>query len=265
MIRSAFKDAKRVIIKLGTSSITHATGKLNIGKIDKIARIVSDLRNQGKEIIIVSSGAISAGVDRLHLEARPSTVSGRQACACVGQSALMEIYNKSFADYGYCAGQLLLTKDVLDKTTLKNNAQNTLNEMLQMNIIPVINENDSISVDEIRFGDNDILSAYVAILTSANLLILLTDTDGLYTDDPKKNPKAELVLHAKNLSKEFEDKLTNDCNKFGTGGMLSKVQAAKLASVNGIHTVIANALEPNNIYEIIDGKEIGTWFSGEKR
>jgi len=233
-------------------------------RIDKLARVLSDIKNKGREVILVSSGAISAGVERLRLSERPATVSGRQAAAAVGQSALMELYNKSFADYGCTAAQMLLTKDVLEKEVLKQNAQNTFDELLKMDVIPVINENDTISVDEICFGDNDNLSACVAILVNADLLVLLTDTDGLFDSDPNENKDAKLISRVDNPETDFTA-LSGKTNKFGTGGMLSKATAAGLAAKNGIHAVIANAGNDNTLYDVLDGKEVGSWFVGRDK
>ncbi len=259
-----FQNVHRIVVKIGTSSLTHESGKLNLHRIDRLSRDLCDLKNQGKEVLLVSSGAIAAGVSRLHLPQKPSYVSGRQAMACVGQSALMEIYNKCFADYGYNAGQLLLTKDVFDNEERKKNFQNAVDEMLKYNVIPVVNENDSISVEEIKFGDNDHLSSLVARLVHADLLILLSDIDGVFDKDPKTNPDAKLISAA-DPTKELSYDKSAKPSTLGTGGIVTKISACTEAALNGIDAVVANATNVNVIYDILEGKNVGTFFQGIKK
>lgn len=260
-----FSKAGRIVVKVGTSALTYETGKLNFYRIDRLARDLCDLKNRGKEVLLVSSGAIAAGVNRLHLPQKPNTVSGRQAMACVGQSALMELYNKCFADYGYNAGQFLLTKDVFDNAERKKNFQNTVEEMLKYNVIPVINENDSISIEEIKFGDNDNLSSLVARLVHADLLILLSDIDGVYDKDPRSNSDAKLIHTVSDLNHGIECDRTAKPGSLGTGGIYTKITACTDAAKNGIDAVVANSRNLNVIYDILDGKDVGTYFVGDKK
>ena len=259
-----FSSVKRIVIKVGTSSLTYPNGKLNLHRIDRLSRDLCDLENQGKEVVLVSSGAIAAGVNRLHLPKKPDYVSGRQAMACVGQSALMEIYNKCFADYGYNAGQLLLTKVVFDNPEMKQNFQNTIDEMMHYNVIPVINENDSISVDEIKLGDNDNLSSLVARLVNADLLILLSDIDGVYDKDPKEHNDAQLISTVTDLENGVKCDQNAKASALGTGGIYTKITACTNAAKAGIDAVVANSQNLNVIYDILEGKQVGTYFVGDK-
>jgi len=259
MNRKELAAAKRIVVKIGTSSITLSSGKLDIVRIDKLARVLSGIKAQDREVVLVTSGAISAGADRLGLGERPSTVSGRQAAASVGQSSLMEFYNKSFAQCGCVAGQVLLTKDVLDKPISRQNAENTFAELFKWGVIPVINENDTISTDEICFGDNDNLSACVAVLVNADLLVLLTDTDGVFDSDPNGNKNAKLINRV-DCPETLRVDLSGRSSRHGTGGMQSKVNAAAFAAKHGINAVVANAGNERVLSEILVGKEVGTWF-----
>ena len=259
-----FFAVKRVVVKVGSSSLTYDTGKLNLHRIDRLARDLCDLKNKGMEVVLVSSGAIAAGVNRLHLQSKPDSISGRQAMACVGQSALMEIYNKCFADYGYNAGQLLLTKDVLDDGDRELNFKNTIEELLKFNVIPVINENDSISVEEIKFGDNDNLSSLVARLIKADLLILLSDIDGVYDKDPKKFSDAKPIDTVTDLNLQLTDESEAEPGALGTGGIVTKISACVSAAKCGIDAVVANSNNFNVIYEVLEGKNVGTYFVGKK-
>lgn len=258
-----FSAVRRIVVKVGTSALTYDTGKINFHRIDRLARDLCDLKNRGLEVVLVSSGAIAAGVNRLHLSKKPDTVSGRQALACVGQSALMEAYNKCFADYGYNVGQLLLTKLVIDNDEMKTNCKNTLEEMMRLNIVPIINENDSISVDEIKFGDNDNLSSTVARLVNADLLILLSDIDGVYDKDPREHPDAKLVEIVRDPDMKFDVEAAKP-GALGTGGIATKITACANAAKNGIDAVVANSKNINIIYDILEGKNVGTYFVGKK-
>lgn len=259
-----FSKAQRIVVKVGTSSITYATGKLDMKRIDRLARDLCDLKNRGKEVLLVSSGAIVTGVTRLHLPAKPDTVSGRQVMACVGQSALMELYNKCFADYGYNAGQLLLTKYIMENPERQHNLKNMLEEMMKYNVIPVINENDSISVDEIKLGDNDNLSCMIARLMEADLLILLSDIDGVFDKDPKTHADAKLLSSVTDFDAEIVRHTPAQVGTFGTGGIYTKILAASEAAKHGIDAVVANSRNLDVIYDILEGKEVGTHFAGVK-
>ncbi|MGD9567962.1 MAG: glutamate 5-kinase [Sedimentibacter sp.] len=259
------KNANRIVIKVGTSTLTHNTGKLNLRKMDKIAMVLSDLKSQGKEIILVTSGAITAGVSKLGLSERPKSVMEKQACASVGQCAIMYIYDKLFAEYNNTVSQMLLTKDITEDEELKINIINTFETLLSYNVIPIVNENDSVAVDEIVYGDNDTLSAVTAKLVKADLLIILTDIDGLYDDNPQTNVNAKLIPLVKEITPDIEKLGGKSGSKVGTGGMATKISAAKIAVNNGIDMVILNGENPELIYDVLEGKQIGTIFLGKEK
>ncbi len=269
--RERLKDKKRIVIKIGSSSLTHPeTGRLNLRKIEILVREISDLRNQGKDVILVSSGAIATGVAALGMSEKPKELQVKQACAAVGQARLMMIYQKLFSEYNQRAAQILMTKNTMVNNLNRKNAQNTFNELLSLGVIPIVNENDSISTYEIqsleKFGDNDTLSAVVAALVHADLLILLSDIDGLFTDDPHTNPDAEFIDLVENL----DDKLLNmgkntSSSKVGTGGMATKLTAARIASAAGVDMVIANGADFHVIHKITEGRKYGTLFVGETK
>ncbi|MDR0288232.1 MAG: glutamate 5-kinase, partial [Clostridiales bacterium] len=258
--RALLSNVKRIVIKIGTSSLVYKNGKVNFKRLDMLTRVISDLTNQGKEIILVSSGAIGLGVNKLKLKKKPDTVSGRQAVAAVGQCTMMQIYGNFFGDYDLHTAQLLLTRDVVEKDAMRVNAVNTFEELLKMGIVPIVNENDSVAVDEIKFGENDKLSAIISILASAGLLIILTDKDGYYDKNPNEFDDARLIHSISDLSEKVEAAAGGSGSKFGTGGMLTKVHASRLAAEKGIYSVIANGDDPRIIYEIIEGKDVGTIF-----
>ena len=257
--RERLKEAQRIVVKIGTSSLVYPNGKTNLRRIQTLARVISDLMNKGKEIVLVSSGAIGLGVDKLNIAEKPSTVAGRQAVAAVGQVNLMQTYGRAFEDYGYAVGQVLLTKYSAREES-KQNSINTFNALLGMNIIPIVNENDTVAVDEIKFGDNDNLSYIVSELIGADLLIILTDIDGYYSKNPHENPDAVLYHNISDLSEQIEAAAGGAGSKLGTGGMLTKVHASRLAAERGTNAVIANGSDPEIIYDILDGVEIGTLF-----
>lgn len=269
--RERLKDKKRIVIKIGSSSLTHSeTGRLNLRKIEILVREISDLRNQGKDVILVSSGAIATGVAALGMSEKPKELQVKQACAAVGQARLMMIYQKLFSEYNQRAAQILMTKNTMVNNLNRKNAQNTFNELLSLGVIPIVNENDSISTYEIqsleKFGDNDTLSAVVAALVHADLLILLSDIDGLFTDDPHRNPNAEFIDLVENL----DDKLLNmgkntSSSKVGTGGMATKLTAARIASAAGVDMVIANGANFHVIHKITEGRKYGTLFVSETK
>lgn len=257
--------ARRIVVKVGTSTITHENGRMNLRRVEMLIHVLADIRNSGREIIFVTSGAIAVGSGRLGMYAPPSEIGAKQAAAAVGQCELMNVYCEQFSKYGYVAAQLLLTRDVVQDAKRKKNVINTLSRLLELNAIPIINENDTVAVDEIesggRFGDNDALSAVVAKLAGADALILLTDIDGLYTADPRIHPDA----HRVKLVETIDDGLLNTAggagSQRGTGGMATKVQAAKIAAEVGIPTVIMDGKDPKRIYDLMDCKPVGTIFA----
>ncbi len=263
-LRDALGNAARIVIKVGTSTLTYGTGKVNFGTIDKLARIISDLSNQGREVILVTSGAIGVGVDKLKLAERPATIPEKQAVAAVGQCELMHMYSKFFMDYGHVVGQILLTRDVIENEHRRRNVVNTFDMLLKKGIIPIVNENDSMSVEEIRFGDNDTLSAIVAKLIHADLLIVLSDIEGFYDGDPRKNPDAKMISVIEEITEEVEKSAGGAGTRRGTGGMITKLFAAKIATFAGIDMVIASGKNPDIIMDIISGSNVGTLFVSRK-
>lgn len=264
--RKILKDKKRIVIKIGSSSLTHPlTGDLNLMKIEKLVRVISDLKGEEKEVVLVSSGAIAAGRQALGHPTRPVSLSQKQAFAAVGQARLMMVYQKLFAEYNQIAAQVLLTKNTMVNDSSRYNAQNTFDELLRLGTIPVVNENDTVSTSEIplvdHFGDNDRLSAIVAALIGADLLILLSDIDGLYSDDPRKNSKAEFISLVKEITPELLDmgKATSG-SEVGTGGMAAKLAAARIATDSGCDMIIANGEQTEVIHQIVAGEEKGTLF-----
>ncbi|MGM9529207.1 MAG: glutamate 5-kinase [Phascolarctobacterium sp.] len=258
--REALKKAKRIVVKVGTSTITYANGKRNFSQIDRLARELSDLQNQGKEMILVSSGAVAVGVDRLGLPAKPSTIPGKQACAAVGQGVLMHTYEKLFADYGQTVAQVLITRTEAIDRHRYTNCRNTFMTLLQQGVIPIVNENDVVALDELKIGDNDNMSALVAGIVDADLVIILSDIDGLYTANPATHPEATLVHTVLEITPEVEASAGGVGSSRGTGGMATKIQAAKAATNSGIQLVIASGTEKNAIPRILQGEEIGTLF-----
>lgn len=258
--RTALKAAKRIVVKVGTSTITYSNGKRNFSQIDRLARELADLQNQGKEMILVTSGAVAVGVDRLGLKEKPSTIPGKQAAAAVGQGVLMHTYEKFFADYGQVVAQVLLTKtESLDRHRYTN-SRNTFMELIRQRVIPIVNENDVVALDELKIGDNDNMSALVAGIVDADLVIILSDVDGLYTANPQTDPNAVLVHTVNEITPEIEASAGGAGSLRGTGGMATKIQAAKAATSSGIHLVIASGTEKNAIPRILNGEEIGTIF-----
>lgn len=260
MERKQIAEAKRIVVKVGTSTITYPNGKINYEKIEKLARILSDFQNQGKEMILVSSGAGAAGVGRMGLDAKPKTIPGKQACAAVGQGILMHIYERLFGEYGQVVAQVLLTKTDMVNRHSYANARNALQEMISWGVIPIINENDVVAIDEFKIGDNDNLSALVASLADADLDILLSDIDGLYTANPKTHPDAKLVSVVEEVTPEIEATAGGAGSKNATGGMLTKLQAAKNAMSAGIALIIANGEHLEILRDILRGEPVGTLF-----
>lgn len=264
MNRAYLQDKKRIVIKIGTSTITHTdTGHLNLVKIEKFVRILTDIHNQDKDLIIVSSGAIGAGRKALGIKERPTELSLKQACAAVGQARLMMIYQKLFAEYNQTIAQVLVTKGVITNEISRANAENTMQELLDLGVIPIVNENDVVSTDQIQngnFGDNDTLSALVAEMVGADLLILLSDIDGLYTDNPRNNPDARFISCVEKIDEDLLSCAKGPDSAFGTGGMTTKLAAAEMANEAGTDMVIANGDDPVNVIRILEGKEVGTLF-----
>lgn len=264
MDRSFLKDKKRIVVKIGTTTITHVdTGHLNLIKMEKLARVLTDIRNQNKEIVIVSSGAIGAGRKALGMKHRPGSLAQKQACAAVGQARLMMIYQKLFSEYNQTIAQILMTKRTMTNEISRSNAENTFHELLNMGVIPIVNENDTVSTDQIQdenFGDNDTLSALVARMVQADMLILLSDIDGLYTDDPRKNEEARFISCVEKIDEKLSSYAKGADTSFGTGGMTTKIAAAQIAGEAGVDMVIANGDDVVNISRILEGKEVGTLF-----
>jgi len=261
--RGHLRAARRVVVKIGTTTLTHKSGKLNLRRIKELAWALSDLKNSGKEVILVSSGAIAVGTERLNLPERPRDTRGKQAASAVGQAALMQMYQSFFSDYNQLTAQILLTRDVLEPGDRRENARSTFNTLLDMGVIPIVNENDAVSTDEVEL-DNDSLSAYVAALVEADALIILSDIAGLYTADPNAAPDAEMIY----LVDEIDDALWKSCtgssSKLGTGGMATKLSAAAVTMPLGIDTVVASGEKPSALYDILNGERIGTLFIGRK-
>lgn len=258
--REALKKAKRIVIKVGTSTITYANGKRNFSQIDRMAREISDLQNQGKEMILVTSGAVAVGVDRMGLPGKPKTIPGKQAAAAVGQGVLMHTYEKFFADYGQIVAQVLITKTEAIDRHRYTNTRNTFMELMRQRVIPIVNENDVVALDELKIGDNDNMSALVAGIVDADLVIILSDVDGLYTANPQTHPDAVIVPEVAEITPEIEASAGGVGSARGTGGMATKIQAAKAATSSGIHLVIASGTEKNAITRVLQGEELGTLF-----
>lgn len=269
-IRELLKDKKRIVIKIGSSSLMHEnTEKLNLMKIEKLVRILVDIKNSGKEVILVSSGAIAVGKSTIGLHNRPDGLPVKQACAAIGQAKLMMVYQKIFAEYSTIAAQVLLTKNTVLNDVSRKNVENTFNELLQLGAVPIVNENDSVSTYEIEqvqtFGDNDRLSAIVASILEADLLILLSDIDGMYTDDPNKNPEARFISQVDNIDEKLENMgKASSGSGVGTGGMAAKIAAAKIATASGADMVITNGNNVENTVSVIAGKDTGTLFLNHK-
>ena len=260
--REKLKEKKRIVIKIGSSSLTHReTGKLNLLKIEKLVRILCDLRGEGRDVVLVSSGAIAAGRQALGSQTRPSSISEKQAYAAVGQARLMMVYQKLFSEYNHVTAQVLLTKNTMIHEASRYNAQNTFDELMNLGVIPIVNENDTVSTHEIQFGDNDRLSAIVSALIGADLLILLSDIEGLYTDDPRKNPDARFIQMVEEITPQLL-KMGKDTagSDVGTGGMSAKLAAARIATDSGSDMVIANGDNVEIIHEIMEGQPKGTLF-----
>ncbi len=259
--------SRRVVVKVGTSTLTYENGKVNLRNLEKLCKVLSDLHNSGKQIILVSSGAIGVGVGKLKLRERPSETRFKQALAAVGQCELMFLYDKFFGEYNNSVAQVLLTKDIVLNEHSKQNVVNTFQTLLEMGIIPIVNENDTVAIDELigtNFGDNDNLSAIVADLVGADLLIILTDIDGLYETDPRKDPDAKKISRVTHIDDSIREMAGGSGSNRGTGGMSTKITAAAAAISSGINTVVMSGDDPAKIYKLLDGNDIGTLFVAEE-
>ena len=255
---------RRLVVKLGTSTLTHPSGLLNIRRIEELCKVFSDLKNAGNELILVSSGAIAMGVGKLALGDRPDDIPTKQAVAAVGQCELMYTYDKCFTEHNHTVAQLLLTGSDLEDAQRYENFQNTLSRLLELRAIPIINENDTVATDELVIGDNDTLAAIVATSVNADLLVLLSDIDGLYTADPHENPDATLISDIHTLTDDVLSVAGGAGSAFGTGGMETKLHAAKICMDSGCHMIICNGAAPHCLYDIADGKPVGSKFWGKE-
>ena len=262
--REELKNACRIVVKIGTSTLTHATGKLNLYRIERLVRELADLANEGREIILVTSGAVGAGIDRMGLAEKPKSIPEKQALAAVGQGILMHIYEKLFAEYGQTVAQVLLTKENSVRHKQYMNSRNALLTLLKMGIIPIINENDAIAVDELKIGDNDTLSATVATIVDADALVILSDIEGVYTANPQTDENAQLLTTIAEITPEVEKMAGGAGSKLGTGGMHTKIQAAKIAVNSGVTMVIASGARDGVVRSVLYGEPIGTLFPAKE-
>ena len=255
----------RIVVKVGTSTLTHSTGKLNIRRVEKLCKVMSDLKNAGHEMVLVSSGAIAMGVGKMNLPCRPTDMPTKQAAAAIGQCELMYIYDKLFSEYHHTVAQILLTGSDVEDEQRHRNFQNTMFRLLEMGALPVINENDTVATAEIAVGDNDTLGAIVAVNVHADLLILMSDIEGLYTADPHKDPSATLIPRVEALGPEIWALAGGSGSELGTGGMVTKLRAAELCMAAGCDMIITNGSRPKDLYDIAAGENVGTRFVGRGR
>ena len=262
--RKNLKACRRVVIKIGTSTLTYSNGQLNLQRIERLVREMADLHNRGLEVLLVSSGAIGVGAIRMGYKKIPRTMPEKQALAAIGQGALVQLYEKLFSEYNKTVAQVLLTRGDLDERLRYLNATNALLAILDLGVIPIINENDTVVVEEIKFGDNDTLSALIAKTIHADLLILLSDIDGLYSSDPQSDKDAKLINCVPEITKDIEECSKGSHSNIGTGGMYTKIKAAKIAVSSGISMIIANGSQDGVIEDIVSNKEVGTFFEAKK-
>lgn len=262
--RTDLKDAQRIVVKVGTSTLTHENGKMNLVRMERLALAIAELMNENREVILVSSGAIGVGMGLFNFRRRPLGMGMKQALAAVGQCELMNIYSRLFATYNHTVAQILLTKTDINDELKTKNVMNTFKSLLEFGVLPIVNENDTVSVDEIKtlttFGDNDTLSAVVSKLVSADLLIILSDIDGLYDSNPRENKESKLISYVNNLDATIRESAGGVGTNRGTGGMITKIDAAEIATNAGVNMVIANGDDPMVILNILKGDEVGTWF-----
>ena len=257
--RKKILNHNRIVVKVGSTTLAHESGKINLRRMEEISWALTDLRNRGKEIILVSSGAIAVGFDRLGMTERPRDIRGKQTASAVGQAVLMQIYQNFFISYNQKVAQILLTRDVMMDETRREHARNTFSSLLALGVIPIVNENDAISTEELSFSENDILSAHVARLTDSDLLILLSDTDGFYDSAPE-NPNARLIAYVEEIDEKIEAMAGGSNSGLGTGGMIAKLTAAKMAFESGVDMILASGKDPSIVFDLLDGKEVGTYF-----
>ncbi len=250
----------RVVVKVGTSTLTYDTGKLNLQRMDKLARVISDIKNRGAQVVLVSSGAVAAGSARVNFDGRPANIQQKQALAAIGQPELMRMYDRFFTGYGHQVAQMLLTKSVVDNEEPRENARNTFRTLFEMGVLPVVNENDSISYHGVKFGGNDTLAAYVALLSDAKILINLSDINGLYDKNPREHEDANIIKSVKTIDDSIYKMAGGEGTARGTGGMKTKIDSAKMVTEAGIAMVIANGADPDILYDILAGKNAGTLF-----
>lgn len=255
------KNKKRIVIKLGTSTLTHKTGRLNIRRVEKLVKVIADIKNSGLDVILVSSGSIGLGMGKLGLTTRPSDTPTKQACAAIGQCELMYMYDKMFSDYNLVVAQLLLTKYILLEERRKN-VENAVEKLLEKGVIPIVNENDTVAIDELELemGENDSLAATVATIAGADLLVILSDIDGLYDKNPNENPDAKLISVVSEITDELRQNAGGAGSSLGRGGMITKLNAAQIAMEAGIDMAILNGSNPDSLYDLLEGKSVGTYF-----
>lgn len=258
-------DKKRIVIKVGTSTLAHKTGRLNIRRMEKLVKVISDLQNSGKQVVLVSSGAIGLGMSKLGMQSRPTETQLKQACAAVGQCELMYMYDKLFGEYNLTVAQLLLTKYNIDSPR-RQNVVNTIEQLITRNVIPIVNENDTVAIDELELeiGENDTLGAYVALLSHADMLVILSDIDGFYDSNPKLNPDAKLIPLVNEINDDIRHLAGDAVSGLGTGGMVTKLNAAEITLNAGIDMAILNGRNPSILYDLFDGKQVGTIFTDHK-
>lgn len=260
---SILQKANRVVVKVGTSSLTHPSGLLNLRRLELLVKILADLKNAGKELVVVSSGAIGVGVGVLNLPCKPSDMPTKQACAAIGQCELMYTYDKLFGEYHHKVAQVLLTRDVIETPVREARVIDTFERLLELGVIPIVNENDTVSVEEIEFGDNDTLGAIVASLVHADALIMLTDVEGLYDKNPHQHADAKLIDKVTAITPEIRALAGGKGSELGTGGMETKLNAAEIALQNGFAMVLTNGQNPKTLYQLLDGEHVGTVFTKE--
>lgn len=262
--RETLKECKRVVVKIGSSSLTHENGGFDLRKMERLVRVLCDLKNMGKDVVLVSSGAIAAGRQAVGIDHKPDSVAQKQALAAIGQANLMMTYQKLFNEYNHLTAQILMTRMTLEYEENMKNAKNTFEELFRLDCIPIVNENDTVATHEIEFGDNDRLSALVAALIEADLLILMSDIDGMFTGNPKDDPDAKMIDEVTSIDEELLSMAGGAGSSVGTGGMATKLVAAQIANASGVDMVIANAEDVKNIYRIMDGEKCGTLFHAGK-
>jgi glutamate 5-kinase len=266
ILRKNFKNKKRIVVKIGSSSVIHPeTGGMDFVKLEKLARYLTDLHNQGKDVILVSSGAVGMGMQTMGILKRPYSIAKKQACAAIGQGQLIGVYERFFREYNQNIAQVLLNKDVMISDERRTNAKNTFIELLDMGVIPVVNENDTVSTEGIEFGDNDTLAAIVCALVKGDLLIILTDIDGFYTDDPKKDPQAKIIPMVEAIDEGIEGMAKGVTSRFGTGGMAAKIAAANICNDSGADMIIVSGKKAEIIHHVMEGQNFGTVFKAHKR